>query len=111
MTIGVKLDIGFPHSESYRKLFGSRNVLSHISELGVRAVETAVDLETDFSSLARHIQLCAKAGFRVSLHPYTEGTVCNPAHFSKLDPHCRQFHTRCSWRPRTRPSARVARRS
>ena len=94
MTIGVKLDIGFKNSESYRKLFGGRNVLALVSELGVRAVETAVDLGTDFSALARHIHLCAKAGFRVSLHPYTEGTVCNPAHFSKPDPHCRQFHTR-----------------
>jgi sugar phosphate isomerase/epimerase len=94
MTIGVKLDIGFHRSDSYRKLFGNRNVLAHISALGVRAVETAVDVGTDFSALAAHIRLCTKAGFRVSLHPYTEGTPCNPAHFSKSDALCRQFHTR-----------------
>jgi sugar phosphate isomerase/epimerase len=94
MTIGVKLDIGFQRDESCRKLFGNRNVLAYIPKLGVRAVETAVDLDTDFAALATHIRLCTKAGVRVSLHPYTEGTVCNPAHFSKLDPYCRQFHTR-----------------
>jgi sugar phosphate isomerase/epimerase len=94
MTIGVKLDIGFHRSESCRKLFGNRNVLDRISALGARAVETAVDVGTDFSALAAHIRMCTKAGIRVSLHPYTEGTPCNPAHFSKLDPYCRQFHTR-----------------
>jgi len=94
MTIGVKLDIGFKNSDSCHKLFGHRNALSLITKLGVRAVETAVDLKTDFSSLAEHIRLCTSEGVRMSLHPYTEGTVCNPGHFSKLDPYCRQFHTR-----------------
>ena len=94
MTIGVKLDIGFNHNDSYRSLFGTRDVLGLLTGLGVRAVETAVDLETDLAALAEHINICSKAGLRVSLHPYTEGTLCNPAYFSKHDRHCRQFHTR-----------------
>jgi sugar phosphate isomerase/epimerase len=94
MTIGVKLDIGFQRNESYRKLFGKRDILSRLHALGVRAVETAVDFNTDFTDLAEHVRTCTKAGLLVSLHPYTEGMPCNPAHFSKLDPYCRRFHSR-----------------
>jgi sugar phosphate isomerase/epimerase len=93
MTIGVKLDIGFDCNGSCRKLFGTRDVLGLLSRLGVGAVETAVDHETDFTALAEHIRICTGAGFRVSLHPYSEGSPCNPAFFTKADRRCRRFHT------------------
>jgi sugar phosphate isomerase/epimerase len=62
--------------------------------LGLRAVETAVGPDTDFAALTAYAERCTKTGFRVSLHPYTERTPCNPAHFSGKEELCRRFHTK-----------------
>lgn len=94
MDIGIKLDIGFSGNESCRRLFGAQNPLLLLWNLGFRAVETAIDTNTDFDALAGYIRLCTGAGFRVSLHPYTERAPCNPARFSRDGGRCRQFHAR-----------------
>jgi sugar phosphate isomerase/epimerase len=94
MVIGVKLDIGFRENESCRRLFGTDDPLEFLSNLGVRAVETAVGVETNFEALGEYTRQCAAAGLRVSLHPYSELTPFNPANFGRRDGRCRCFHTR-----------------
>jgi len=94
MNIGIKLDIGFSENESYRQLFGTRNPLSLLRDLGVRALETAVDTGTDFDALGNYIRACTAAGFHVSLHPYTERMPGNPSRFSRDGGRCRQFHAK-----------------
>jgi sugar phosphate isomerase/epimerase len=95
MLIGLKLDIGFCENEEYRRLYGGRDVLAYLRGLGVEAVETPVGPETDLSQLREHIGRCVGGGMKVSLHPYSEATQCNPAFFSAdgASP-CRDMHER-----------------
>ncbi|MEJ2720181.1 MAG: hypothetical protein P8181_03445, partial [bacterium] len=81
MRIGIKLDLGFSVDVVWRQLFGPRDILGHLAELGVTAVETAVGPETDEHDLREHARRCRDAGLLLSLHPYTEGTSFNPAFF------------------------------
>lgn len=93
MRIGIKIDIGFAESDVYRQLYGEREILPYLRGLGVEAVETPVGLDTDGQALENHIRTCVAAGMLVSLHPYTELTPSNPAHFSASEDNpCLQLH-------------------
>ncbi len=93
MLIGLKLDVGFAEDEACRRLYGRHEILPFLRELGVDAVETAVGPETETSTLMEHIARCIGAGLKVSLHPYSEGTIFNPAHFSHDENNaCRGLH-------------------
>ncbi len=95
MLIGLKLDIGFAHEDVYRRLYGARDVLPFLKELGFGAVETPVGPETDLDRLREHIARCTGAGFKVSLHPYSEASIFNPLFFSpEADNPCREMHER-----------------
>ncbi len=95
MIIGLKLDIGFSQSEEYRQLYGRQDVLAFLRGLGVEAVETPVGPETETAVLKEHIARCVDGGMKVSLHPYSEGTDCNPAFFALgAGNPCRQMHER-----------------
>jgi len=95
MLIGLKLDIGFAHDELYRRLYGNRDVLPFLKELGFGAVETPVGPQTDPDRLSEHIVRCVEANLKISLHPYSEATVFNPLHFSvDADNPCRRLHER-----------------
>jgi sugar phosphate isomerase/epimerase len=95
ILIGLKLDIGFAHEDLYRRLYGNREVLPLLKELGFGAVETPVGPETDSRRLREHIARCTEAGLKTSLHPYSETTICNPLHFSPdADNPCRRMHER-----------------
>jgi sugar phosphate isomerase/epimerase len=94
MDIGIKLDIGFSKDESARRLYGGDRPLDILHTLGFRAVETAVGPDTKFDALTAYTEMCSAAGLRVSIHPYTERTPCNPAYFSRNEELCRRFHTR-----------------
>lgn len=95
IAIGIKLDIGFANDRSYRELFGIRNILDYLAELGFASVETPVGPETDAEALAEHVACCHDAGLDVSFHPYSEHTGANPAFFSTdEDNACRAFHQR-----------------
>ncbi len=82
MRVGLKLDIGFSTDPIYRELFGDRDALRFLRELGVKAVETPVDPGTDPGALRDHVRRSIAAGFRLSLHPYTEGTPADIALFA-----------------------------
>lgn len=95
MLIGLKLDIGFSHEREYRRLYGRRDVLAYLRELGVGAVETPVGPDTEVEELKEHIARCVDAGMKVSLHPYSEETECNPAFFAADGENpCRDMHER-----------------
>jgi sugar phosphate isomerase/epimerase len=95
MLIGLKLDIGFGEDEVCRRLYGGHDILPYLRTLGFEAVETPVGPETRPEALRAHIARCAQAGLRVSLHPYSEGSIFNPAHFSSgADSPCRKLHER-----------------
>ncbi|NUQ62948.1 MAG: sugar phosphate isomerase/epimerase [Pirellulales bacterium] len=95
VRIGIKLDAGFSRRDDYRRLFGERNVLEYLRELGVEAVEAPVLYETDDDGVLDHARQCSVAGLRVSLHPYSEGTPRNPAFFAPgEDNFCRSLHER-----------------
>lgn len=95
MRIGIKIDIGFSENEDYRLLYGDRDILPYLRSLGVEAVETPVGLDTDEQALQEHIRTCIEAGLLVSLHPYTELTPSNPAHFSPTEDNpCLRLHRR-----------------
>lgn len=95
MLIGLKLDIGFAQEELYRRLYGSRDILPFLRELGFGAVETPVGPGTDLDRLREHVACCAGADLKVSLHPYSEATIFNVAYFSpEADNPCRQMHER-----------------
>ncbi|UCG51690.1 MAG: sugar phosphate isomerase/epimerase [Candidatus Latescibacterota bacterium] len=83
MRLGIKLDLGFSDDVIYRQLFGKRDILGYLVELGVQTVETAITPETEERVLLTHTRRCCEAGLRLSLHPYTEGTRFNPTYFSK----------------------------
>jgi len=93
MQIGLKLDIGFSRDDVYRQLYGSREILPFLRELGVEVVETPVGPETETPMLEEHITRCVDAGLKLTLHPYSEGTLFNPALFSREETnHCRMLH-------------------
>lgn len=95
MLMGLKLDIGFAQGEVYRRLYGSRDILAFLKELGFEAVETPVGPETDLGQLREHIARCTGAGLKTSLHPYSEATIFNVAYFSpEADNPCRELHER-----------------
>ena len=82
MLIGLKLDIGFAQDEVCRQLYGDRDILAFLRELGFDGVETPVGPETQTDELRDHIARCVGAGLKVSLHPYSEGSIFNPLYFS-----------------------------
>jgi sugar phosphate isomerase/epimerase len=93
MLIGLKLDIGFAEDEVCRRLYGEREILPYLRALGVEAVETPVGPETQPHVLREHIARCIDAGLKLSLHPYSEGTIFNPAYFApEADNPCRALH-------------------
>jgi len=95
MRVGIKLDIGFSESDVYRELYGDRDILAFLTELGVEAAETPIGPATSGHSLIDHVRRCCAAGLRVSLHPYTERKPSNPAHFSMDEGNpCREVHER-----------------
>jgi sugar phosphate isomerase/epimerase len=95
MLIGLKLDIGFSQDQTCRHLYGDRDILAFLRELGFDAVETPVGPETQTHELREHIARCVGAGLKVSLHPYSEGSIFNPLYFSSdEDNPCRRLHER-----------------
>jgi len=95
MLIGLKLDVGFEGDETCCRLYGEREILPFLRELGIEAVETPVGPETQPEVLEEHIRRCVDAGMKVSLHPYSEDSIFNPAHFSREpDNPCRELHER-----------------
>ncbi|MBN1509932.1 MAG: sugar phosphate isomerase/epimerase [Sedimentisphaerales bacterium] len=95
MLIGLKLDIGFSQDEVYRQLYGGREILPLLKELGVEVVETPMGPELETSDLQEHIARCVDAGLKVSFHPYSEGTLFNPVFFSPEEENpCRTLHER-----------------
>lgn len=95
MLIGLKLDIGFARDDACRQLYGDRDIPAFLKELGFDAVETPVGPETQPQELRDHIARCVGAGLKISLHPYSEGSIFNPTHFSPdPDNPCRQLHQR-----------------
>lgn len=95
MLIGLKLDIGFSQDKVCRRLYGKRNILAFLRELGFDAVETPVGPGTPTEELREHTARSVDAGLKVSLHPYSEGTIFNPLYFSSdEDNPCRQLHER-----------------
>ena len=95
MLIGLKLDIGFSQEETCHRLYGARDILAFLRELGLEAVETPVGPETEPPVLRDHLARCIDAGLKVSLHPYSESSIFNPAHFSPdPDNPCRRLHER-----------------
>ncbi|UCD51985.1 MAG: sugar phosphate isomerase/epimerase [Phycisphaerales bacterium] len=95
MLIGLKLDIGFSEDEICRQLYGRREILPFLRDLGVDLVETPVGAETQPDVLSEHVAQCVDAGLQVTLHPYSEGTIFNPAYFAdSADNPCRLLHER-----------------
>ena len=95
MLIGLKLDIGFSQDKICRQLYGERDILAFLRELGFDTVETPVGPETRTDELREHIARCVGAGLKVSLHPYSEGTPFNALDFApNEDNPCRQLHER-----------------
>jgi sugar phosphate isomerase/epimerase len=95
MLIGLKLDIGFSEDENYRRLYGQRQVLPFLRELGVEVAETPIGPETRPGTLREHIARCVDAGLQVTMHPYSEGSIFNLAYFCESDDNpCRLLHER-----------------
>lgn len=93
MRLGAKLDVGFSTQEVYRQLFAAADALELFRQLGFTAIETPVGVETEATALWEHVERCHAAGFRVSLHPYSEGTPANVAWFTpEPENPCRQLH-------------------
>jgi sugar phosphate isomerase/epimerase len=83
MRVGLKLDVDFDRSEVYRRLFGGRDVLSCLGELGVEAVELPLGPSSDLGEVGDKARRCREVGLHVSFHPYSEGHGANPAHFDE----------------------------
>ena len=95
MLVGIKLNVGFAEREPYQQLYGRRDVLAYLRDLGVRAAEAPVGARTEVEAIKAHARQCAAAGLRLSMHPYTEGTSANPAYFAdRRDNACRSLHER-----------------
>ncbi|MBD3244080.1 MAG: TIM barrel protein [Chitinivibrionales bacterium] len=85
VNIGIKLDLGFSAAPAWRELLGDADVAEALKALGVRAAETPLGPETDMQGVLDHARRCRDAGLRLSLHPYSERTAANPAHFERRD--------------------------
>ncbi|MCX5646893.1 MAG: sugar phosphate isomerase/epimerase [Phycisphaerae bacterium] len=95
MLIGLKLDVGFSQDEVCRQLYGDRDILAFLTEQGFDAVETPVGPQTQPDELREHVARCVGAGLKVSLHPYSEGSIFNALYFSPdEDNPCRRLHER-----------------
>lgn len=95
MKIGIKLDYNYRQREDYRELYGPGPVIDTLQAAGVQAVETAAWPETKDPEILSYVRECIEAGFRVSIHPYTEGSKFNPAFFiDKEENPAREFHIR-----------------
>ncbi len=95
MLIGLKLDIGFSEDEVYRRLYGERDILPYLRELGFEVVEAPVGPETQTQVIRDHIARCIDVGLRLSFHPYSEGSIFNPLYFTPAaDNPCRELHER-----------------
>jgi sugar phosphate isomerase/epimerase len=95
MLIALKLDIGFAQDEVCRRLYGDRDILAFLRDLGFDGVETPVGPETQTDDLREHIARCVGAGLKVSLHPYSEGSIFNVAYFAPDENNpCRRLHER-----------------
>ena len=95
MLIGLKLDIGFAQNDTYHRLYGEREILPFLREMGFDGVETPVGPETEPEALREHFVRCTRAGLQVSFHPYSEGSLFNPLYFSSdADNPCRKLHER-----------------
>lgn len=95
MLIGVKLDMGFAQNADYRRLYGERDILPFLRELGVEVAEAPVGPEIQPDVFREHVACCVDAGIQVTMHPYSEGTIFNLAYFSDShDNPCRLCHER-----------------
>jgi sugar phosphate isomerase/epimerase len=95
MLIGLKLDIDYTQDAEYRQLYGRRDVLPFLRSHGVDVVEAPVGPETQPEVWREHVGRCVDAGLQVTLHPYSEGTIFNPAYFADSDDNpCRCLHGR-----------------
>jgi sugar phosphate isomerase/epimerase len=95
MLIGLKLDIGFAQDEVYRQLYGGREILTFLREQEVEVVETPLGPETDPAMMREHVSRCVSAGLKLTMHPYSESSVYNPAFFSANGQNpCRALHER-----------------
>lgn len=95
MEIGIKLDVGFSQHDTYRRLYGDRDILGFLRGAGVKTVEAPIGLATDERQVMEHVKQCSEASLNVSFHPYTERTPANPAFFSPSgDNACREIHER-----------------
>lgn len=81
MRIGLKLNVDYANSEVYRRLFGERDVLSCLVELGVEAVEIPLSPSSDLADVGEKAHNCREAGLHVSFHPYSEDHDANPTYF------------------------------
>jgi sugar phosphate isomerase/epimerase len=98
MIIGFKLDAEFIGSDECARLFGGRDAVTSLRALCVEAVETRIGPDSDREAVFEHLRRCCDAGFRVSLHPYSERTSSNPVLIDRDDvrgDRCREFHRRC----------------
>ncbi len=95
MLIGLKLDIGFAHHETYRRLYGDRDILPFLRSCRVELVETPVGPETQPDVFRNHVARCIDAGLQLTMHPYSEGSIFNLAYFTdRQDNPCRLLHER-----------------
>jgi sugar phosphate isomerase/epimerase len=95
MLIGLKLDLGFSEDQTYRRLYGDRDILAFLRELGFEVVEAPVGPGTQPQVFRDHVARCVDAGLKVSLHPYSEGSIFNLLYFSpEADNPCRALHER-----------------
>lgn len=85
MDIGIKLDLGFSSDPAWHELFGDVDIAHALQALGVQAAETPLGPETDIQDVLDHARRCRDVGLRLSLHPYSERTAANPAHFERRD--------------------------
>ncbi|GIU91616.1 MAG: hypothetical protein KatS3mg011_0522 [Acidimicrobiia bacterium] len=83
VRLGLKL--GPDDAENLGLLIGRSDPLAGLRELGVEAVEIPLGLDSSLGRVAAWARRCRQAGLMVSLHPYTEGTPANPAHFEGPD--------------------------
>jgi sugar phosphate isomerase/epimerase len=91
--IGLKIDYNYKDNPYYQELYGNRDVLEYLYSVGIRTLESAIGPEIHKDAFFEHINQCIKAGFLVSLHPYTEMGEANPAGFSpEKENACMIFH-------------------
>jgi sugar phosphate isomerase/epimerase len=95
MRIGIKLTLGFDRDPAYQALSSHSDFLSDLTSLGVECTETAIGPDTEEQQLRSHTDRCIEAGLCLSLHPYSERTPANPAHFEERGTNaCMELHRR-----------------